>query len=116
MLEALGSPGRALGLPAVCLWLLPLKPLVPKFAGKGDPGPPRPPQDPPWKNPASDAQSLATGFRVLTLKGPVLVPRRTSPGTWPLVGTTVPLAVGRQASVLDRPAKSLSRGLSAALH
>ena len=37
-------------------------------------------------------------------KGPVLVPRRTSPGTWPLVGATVPLAVGGQASDLDRPA------------
>ena len=45
---------------------------------------------------------------------PVLVPRRTPPGTWPLVGATVPLAVGRQASDLDRPAPSMSRGISAA--
>ena len=37
-------------------------------------------------------------------KGPVLVPKRTPPGTWPLVGATVPLAVGRQAGVLDRQA------------
>ena len=49
-------------------------------------------------------------------KGPVLVPRRTPPGTWPLVGATVPLAVGRQASDLDRPAPSMSRGISAAHH
>ena len=44
------------------------------------------------------------------------VPRRTPPGTWPLVGATVPLAVGRQASDLDRPAPSMSRGISAAHH
>ena len=37
----------------------------------------------------------------------------TSPG---LVGATVPLAVGRQASVLDRPAPSMSRSISAADH
>ena len=37
----------------------------------------------------------------------------TGLGTWPLAGATVPLAVGRQASVLDRP---MSRGLSAAHH
>ena len=36
------------------------------------------------------------------------------PGTWHLVGATVPLAVGRQASDLDRPAPSMSRGISAA--
>ena len=44
------------------------------------------------------------------------MPRRTPPGTWPLVGATVPLAVGRQASDLDRPAPSMSRGISAAHH
>ena len=43
-------------------------------------------------------------------------PKRAVPGTWPLVGATVPLAVGRQASVLDRPAPSMSRGISAAHH
>ena len=32
------------------------------------------------------------------------------------MGATVPLAVGRLASVLDRPAPSMSRGLSAAHH
>ena len=32
------------------------------------------------------------------------------------VGGTVPLAVGRQASDLDRPAPSMSRGISAAHH
>ena len=42
--------------------------------------------------------------------------RRTFSGAWPLVGATVRLAVGRQASVLDRPAPSMSRGLSAAHH
>ena len=36
--------------------------------------------------------------------------------TWPLVGATVPLAVGRQASDLDRPVPSMSRGISAAHH
>ena len=30
--------------------------------------------------------------------------RRTFSGAWPLVGATARLAVGRQASVLDRPA------------
>ena len=86
-----GGPGRALGL----RYLSNL--MVPKFAGKGDPRHPRPPQD-------------------LTWKKPVLVPRRSPPVTWPLVGATVPLAVGRQASVLDRPAPSMSRGLSAGQH
>ena len=32
------------------------------------------------------------------------------------MGATVPLAVGRQASVLDRPAPSMLRGISAAHH
>ena len=32
------------------------------------------------------------------------------------MGATVPLAVGRQASDLDRPAPSMSRGTSAAHH
>ena len=32
------------------------------------------------------------------------------------MGATVPLAVGRQASDLDRPAPSMSRGISAAHH
>ena len=36
-------------------------------------------------------------------------------GGWPGV-LTVPLAVGRQASDLDRPAPSMSRGISAAHH
>ena len=47
---------------------------------------------------------------------PAAPPRRTPPGTWPFVGATVPLAVGRQASDLDRPAPSMSRGISAAHH
>ena len=34
----------------------------------------------------------------------------------PLLGATVPLAVGRQASDLDRPVPSMSRGISAAHH
>ena len=32
------------------------------------------------------------------------------------MGATVPLAVGRQASEVDRPAPSMSRGISAAHH
>ena len=42
-------------------------------------------------------------------EGPVLIPRRILPGTWPVMGATVPLAVGRQASVMDRLAPTMSR-------
>ena len=45
---------------------------------------------------------------------PVLVPKRTCSGTGYDVGATVPVAVERRASVLDRSAPSRSRGLSAA--
>ena len=44
-------------------------------------------------------------------KKPVLVSRRTFPVIWPVVGATVPVAVGRQARVLDRPAPLRGRPL-----
>ena len=47
---------------------------------------------------------------------PLDVPGALSPVTWPVVGATVCLAVGRQASDLDRPAPSMSKGISAAHH
>ena len=81
-------------------------PPVLKFARRGGPGPPRPPEDPPWKKPASHDYFFRDQ----------LVLRRTPPSTWPLVGATGPLAVGRRASDLDRPAPSMSRGISAAHH
>ena len=67
-------------------------PLVPKFARRGGPGPPRTPSIHPGKNQPGADEKFS--------------------GTWPFVGATVPLAVGRQ----DRPAPSMSRGISAAHH
>ena len=52
-------------------------------------------------------------FRVMTLLRD-LVPKRTCSATVYDVGATVPVAVERRASVLDRSAPSRSRGLSAA--
>ena len=61
---------------------------------------------------AGQGRPKTAGFvQVPPQQGPVLIPRRTCAGTGYDVSATVPIAVGRRASVLDRSAPSRSRGL-----
>ena len=69
--------------------------------------------DPPsWVDPPTPPTKIHLDHQVWCID----FTRDQYPGTWPLMGATVHLAVGRQASVLNQFAPSRSRGISAVNH
>ena len=71
-------------------------------------------QDPPWKKTAPPSRFSAVGFRVLTSYGTSTGPEENS-SFLASCGCCRTPSCGK-ASVLDRPAPSMSRGVSAAHH